>query len=141
MTTFQTARQNGWVRSRILRLVVSVVLTAATAAPAWAQYGVALAVSVSRHVCPMMAKTDDHCPRTGPQACGDCCVSETRLPDSSVPPAVVSDQSLRPAPIGHVALPEAIFGSALARPLDVVARAPLKPPRVPTHLRNVTLLV
>ena len=127
------------MRRRAPRLSVSLVLAVAVAAPAWAMCGVTLVASASRHVCPMMA--DDHCGTSGPRASGNCCVSDSPLPDPSVPPAVISGPDQRLAQAGQAALPARMFELAPGAPFGIVVRAPLKPPRIPTHLRNTSLLI
>lgn len=127
------------MRRRALRLSVSLALAVAVAAPAWAMCGMTLVANASRHACPMMA--DDHCGARGPRASGNCCVSDSPLPDPSVPPAVISGPDQRLAKTGQAALPARIVEPAPGTSFGIVARALLKPPRIPTHLRNTSLLI
>jgi len=126
-------RCRGWC------VTVSFVLAAVIAAPAWATCGAALVVAASHDVCPMPA--DDHCAKSGPRASADCCLLDARMPESNVPPAVVAAGS-KAAPDATAIVPASIGAGVSDGPsLGIVARAPLKPPRTPTHLRNSVLRI
>ena len=128
------------MRRRWWSIAVSLVLVTAVTAPAWALCGSALVLAASGDVCPMPA--EDHCGKSDARARADCCLLDARMPDANVPPAVVAAPGSKLAPDTTAVVPSSINSGVPGGPaLGIVARAPLKPPRTPTHLRNSVLLI